>query len=930
MIEEIIYTSAPKGLKAGSRGFCTVVSTAGMAVNTAERLESMSGYRHAFPMQDPKAPLNPVNYSHVTLRIGGRNVHVISRVADAGQDYSGRTNKLAHHLVIDDVSQFTVGPARLMTQSGVLVSQWDGNTRNIPPRNLPIPLIPPSIELKAWKTVTGDSGWAGWVAEQLTKDKTPVSVIFAAGTDTLALVQEVLDVLAPSQRWSVTFSTYFTKMLAGTECQLRFVLDDTPEATAIRNDARAKVVDLTKTLSPATGGAIVAQARSGRIVMTESPPPVQRPAIPTWPAAPSRVEQPAAEKDEAIEIPAIRGAMPDMPGFQSPSLPPAIANLFDSDRPTKERWAGWWKYAAIALALVATSSLITVLVMKQKNRVPETAEVEGSGRGGLPQVGANVELRPPRQDIAVNDNLENGRITNESLPKNVESGAAADTHSDGESIADGNKSTASSSQETSASGSDVSQAASPGVSKDLAHNQDSKPDPFAVAKDYSNSDGRKKFVDAHGTLLLATSPPGGDSVDFPILVAQPQLLEIEFLKSFQVGINHSNGLRIACKKNTDPKTGSIMWTVRIGLEDADPNTWSKMGQLSLVPPSKPLAQEGATHVLRFEWDPAAKTNRDAEFIRWCPIRISADGVIAAVLLRPAHMTTPIETPKPLGSEASQSYALQADAGSFEGIDLKNVQGVTVEMTFTGPDHEEVKTTVPGTIHFRSSPPLTKFDPENGLPEGIKLATIFTLTWVAEGQGDVHIDLEQRIRLRALGIDGKKLKNLQRPKLFGASSSEVNYWFTSNNSASVVSEFNATAMLDGFANWFEFSPAKKSAIEDQAKAVNKALAQFKGSISAAKEAIPKLKQGEDDSATPDGQARHLINDFDTQISGAVGELTKQAEEVQVKGYRDELETMKKWLDACKLRSSVYASFDVEKAAPVTVYFLETLAGAEAKQ
>ena len=31
MIEEIIYTSAQKGLKAGSRGFCTVVSTAGMA-----------------------------------------------------------------------------------------------------------------------------------------------------------------------------------------------------------------------------------------------------------------------------------------------------------------------------------------------------------------------------------------------------------------------------------------------------------------------------------------------------------------------------------------------------------------------------------------------------------------------------------------------------------------------------------------------------------------------------------------------------------------------------------------------------------------------------------------------------------------------------------------------------------------------------------
>ena len=41
MVEEIIYTSAEKGLKQGSRGFCTVVSTSGMALNIAERLESM-------------------------------------------------------------------------------------------------------------------------------------------------------------------------------------------------------------------------------------------------------------------------------------------------------------------------------------------------------------------------------------------------------------------------------------------------------------------------------------------------------------------------------------------------------------------------------------------------------------------------------------------------------------------------------------------------------------------------------------------------------------------------------------------------------------------------------------------------------------------------------------------------------------------------
>ncbi|MGV2333984.1 MAG UNVERIFIED_CONTAM: hypothetical protein LVR18_07650 [Planctomycetaceae bacterium] len=54
MIEEILYTSAPKGLKPGSHGFCTVNSTIGMAQTTAERLEALSGYRHALRSPTPR------------------------------------------------------------------------------------------------------------------------------------------------------------------------------------------------------------------------------------------------------------------------------------------------------------------------------------------------------------------------------------------------------------------------------------------------------------------------------------------------------------------------------------------------------------------------------------------------------------------------------------------------------------------------------------------------------------------------------------------------------------------------------------------------------------------------------------------------------------------------------------------------------------
>ena len=52
MSHEIIYTSAPQGLKPGSHGFCTVAATAGIAKNLLERLESLSGYRHAFMAEE--------------------------------------------------------------------------------------------------------------------------------------------------------------------------------------------------------------------------------------------------------------------------------------------------------------------------------------------------------------------------------------------------------------------------------------------------------------------------------------------------------------------------------------------------------------------------------------------------------------------------------------------------------------------------------------------------------------------------------------------------------------------------------------------------------------------------------------------------------------------------------------------------------------
>jgi hypothetical protein len=264
--QEIVYTSAPRGLRSGMRGFVTVLSTDGMAENLADRLESYSGYRHLFGVNDEKRKLNPVNWSFTTMRVGGECLYVISRISDAGLDYSGRSNKLAHHISMNADELPTAGPARLLSTEGIMYQEWSGEIRRVAQRQPPAvePML--SVDCKTWKSVTGDAGWAGYVAEKLIEAPTPeLNIIFPLGVDAFQLVVEVFDLLPLNKRWQITFSTFFTRLAPGTECHLRFIPAGTPEAAEIRKNSRALVLDLTTALQAAHGEGLVDAARSGKL-----------------------------------------------------------------------------------------------------------------------------------------------------------------------------------------------------------------------------------------------------------------------------------------------------------------------------------------------------------------------------------------------------------------------------------------------------------------------------------------------------------------------------------------------------------------------------------------------------------------------------------------------------------------------------------------
>lgn len=273
MSQELLYTSASKGLKAGTSGFCTVVATQQLSATLAEKIESLSGYKNVFPPQDPKADQNPIAWSHVKLSMGGRNYSIVSRIAFYGLDYTQRTNKLAHHVVLDAGEQPPGGPAWLVSQNGFLQAEWDGEVKSLPiGRRIPVGELAPMV-CSHWKKVTGDAGWGGVLAEELhsTSPRT-VYLIVPLGLDVRPLFVEATSLLPITERWNATFSTYYTRLPQGVQCLWRCVLQGSDEAKRLRPGPSERVIDLTKPLGEATGGSLVEAARTGKIARPRSAP----------------------------------------------------------------------------------------------------------------------------------------------------------------------------------------------------------------------------------------------------------------------------------------------------------------------------------------------------------------------------------------------------------------------------------------------------------------------------------------------------------------------------------------------------------------------------------------------------------------------------------------------------------------------------------
>ena len=325
MAFELVYTSVPKGLKPGSYGFCTVACSKELPESVVSTLEKISGYRRVSQSNAPGA--NPVVYSHMLLSAQGGSRRVVSRISDAGVDYTSRDNKIACHYVLEQRDLCKAGPAALVAQPGLFAERWTEGPRQFEGSITfpPTPEIAPTCD--EWSKVLGDPGWAGALAAT-TYSARAALLIVEPSCNVLRLFQEAIALLPPELRWNQTFSTYFTKSLPGVRCQWKAVIKGSPEESIFRVLPDLFIIDLT---NPDRAPAVETYARStvaaNLVAIARSAGKVS--VAPTWSAPPAA---PPTAPDSGLNTEA-SGKQPVPLSFERASGYPAQFPSASSNRP---------------------------------------------------------------------------------------------------------------------------------------------------------------------------------------------------------------------------------------------------------------------------------------------------------------------------------------------------------------------------------------------------------------------------------------------------------------------------------------------------------------------------------------------------------------------------------------------------------------------
>ncbi len=229
MTFELIHTSVQRGLRGGS-GFATAVATRDLPVGLEGALEELSAYDFDL---NRVVGADRVDWAHRIVTVQGRSSSVLSCTKPCGSDWSGRPNRIAHHIVLDASERVNAGPAWLLQNLGSTLASSDDAEIKIEERARG-PVLPNDARVSAraasaWISAGFDAGWAGVVAKTiLDAPLSPCYLILPADCDALALLGDVFALIAEDRRWHITFSTRFLRASTNAKCQLRCVRANAP------------------------------------------------------------------------------------------------------------------------------------------------------------------------------------------------------------------------------------------------------------------------------------------------------------------------------------------------------------------------------------------------------------------------------------------------------------------------------------------------------------------------------------------------------------------------------------------------------------------------------------------------------------------------------------------------------------------------------
>ncbi len=198
------------------------------------RLEQLSYYHHLSLSGGKDRPI----FAYRTVDIRGSRYHVLSRIQDAGLDYSGRTNFIAHHLAFspEEIGQLSTPAVILRDWSGWLTS-WNREPQQLSNENwgnLNSLVRTTCLPGKAWRHLTGDA--ANGYALLETKPGTCFCADGVGESDLLTLLGESMELLElrdsrgdfKMASWQYTLTTSMQEQDNPTDFRWRFVHRDNP------------------------------------------------------------------------------------------------------------------------------------------------------------------------------------------------------------------------------------------------------------------------------------------------------------------------------------------------------------------------------------------------------------------------------------------------------------------------------------------------------------------------------------------------------------------------------------------------------------------------------------------------------------------------------------------------------------------------------